>query len=97
MTVKTQLHRTHQKKLDAQMSTNLNLKKSPGFDLVVATLLENSKKSLFILTIFIVASEGLRHVSRSRKILEVILIPKSDKDHIEVKSYRRIRSKLFEN
>jgi hypothetical protein len=85
-----------------EIRTNLNPKKTPGFDLITGEILKNLKrKALVKLTMLINACIRLNYIPDTWKSAEVIMIPKPGKNLSEVESYRPIsllpiRSKLFE-
>ena len=74
-----------------EVITKLELRKSPGFDLITAEVLKNlSKKSIIKLTSIINACIKLKYVPMHWKVSEVIMIPKPGKNPNEVTSYRPI-------
>lgn len=98
----TNIRPTTPKELAYEIRTNINPKKTPGFDLITGEVLKQlPKKAIIKLTHLINASFRLRYVPRMWKVSEVIMIPKSGKPPHEVSSYRPISllpmiSKLFE-
>jgi hypothetical protein len=82
--------------------TNLNNKKAPGFDLITGEILKNFKRRALVkLTTLINACIRLNYIPDEWKNVEIIMIPKPDKNLNEVESYRpisllKIMSKLFE-
>lgn len=85
-----------------EIRRNINLRKSPGYDLISGEILKNlPKKALIKLTTLINAALRLKYVPDSWKIAEVIMIAKPGKPPHEASSYRPISllpimSKLFE-
>ena len=81
---------------------NLNLKKSPGYDLVTSQILkELPPKGIMKLTHLFNSAIRLRYVPRNWKRAEIITLPKPGKTLYEVSSYRPISllpiiSKVFE-
>ena len=81
---------------------NINLKKSPGNDLINGEILHNlPQKAITKLTNIINAALRLKYVPKSWKTAEVIMIPKPGKPPHNISSYRPISllpimSKIFE-
>lgn len=81
---------------------NLNLKKSPGFDLITPTMIKNLPNvAIIVLTILFNAILKLGYFPQYWKISQIKMIPKPGKDLTVPSSYRPISllpclSKLFE-
>jgi hypothetical protein len=74
-----------------EIKTNINPKKSPGFDLITGqTLKELPRKALAKLTNLINTLFRLKYVPQLLKVTEVIMIPKPGKPPHESTSYRPI-------
>jgi hypothetical protein len=90
------------KEFAEKIRTNLHPKKATGFDMIRGTILKKlQRKWLVKRTTLINASIRLKHVPASRKLLDVIMLPKPGKNHTDVETYRPIallpiKSKLFE-
>ena len=74
-----------------EIKMNINLKKSPGFDLITGQILkELPRKSLVKLINLINASFRLKYVPQLWKVAEVVMIPKPGKPPHEATSYTPI-------
>lgn len=90
------------KELKQLIKSNLNNKRTPGYDLITGQVLkELPKKALYKLFYLINAAFRLKYVPRQWKVAEIIMIQKPGKDAYDRKSYRPISllpiiSKVFE-
>jgi hypothetical protein len=79
------------KEVKEEIYTNLQTRKTPGFDLITGVILKKlQRKALVKLTTLINAAIRLKYVPISWKVSEIILVPKPGKNHTEVESYRPI-------
>lgn len=64
------------KKCKQKITTNINSKFAPSFDLITGEVLKNLKKGIILLTYLINASYRLKYVPDVWKVSEMIMIPK---------------------
>lgn len=69
-----------------EITTNLNPKKAPGYDLIAGKILKQlPRKGIVMLTYLFNAVLRLQHVPASWKLAEVIMLPKPGKPPNDVK------------
>ena len=99
---KTKIKLTTPNEVATEIRTNINPKKTPGYDQISGIMLkELPRKGIVMLTYLINAAIRLEYVPAQWKVAEIIMIPKPGKSPNEKTSYRPISllptiSKLFE-